>query len=149
MRRLLLTSAVLATTVLAGAAATAQASELRIGQVCDKYGGCVSAPVYTADPGERNDVRVAVAVVGSGATAGATLVLSDPGAAIRTTSAACAATSGHVVTCNLAPQPISPITIRLGDGDDRADTSAAPQSGAVLDGAAGNDVLIGGPSGTA
>ena len=138
MRRLLLTTFVLATTILGGAAAAAQASELRIGKLCDKYSSCAWAPTYTADPGERNDVRFAAA--------GTTLVVSDPGAAIRTTSAACASIVDHVVTCNLVPaQPVAPITVSLGDGDDRVDTSAAPLSPVVLDGGAGNDVLIGGP----
>lgn len=129
--------AVLVVAALFAAAAPAAASELTLGTRCDKYMSCERTATYTAAPGEKNDVRFA--------TNGTAFVVTDAGAAIRFPAGICTGDGGHVVTCDLVPlAPIAPLTVTLGDGDDRADTSAAPLAPALLDGGPGNDVLVAG-----
>lgn len=93
------------------------------------------APGNAGAPGERNEVHVT--------RREHTLIVTDPGATIATRTGTCAG-RGHVATCALpAPEPVSPVVIDGGDGDDRLDTSAMP-SEARLDGGPGNDVLVSG-----
>lgn len=128
-------SALSALVALLVAAAPAGASRLDLSRTCGKYLDCNFVVRYTAAPGERNDVRVA--------RSGQTLVVTDAGAEISASSSLCTSAS-HVVRCALpVPEPVSPIVLTGGDGDDRLDTTGMP-SEAVLDGGPGDDVLTSG-----
>jgi hypothetical protein len=138
MRRVLLTLCALAVAAGLGAG-PAQASQLGIGTTCDKYMFCQYVVRYEADPGERNDVRVALTDTG--------IVVSDAGADIRAPANGCTSITPRLVNC--APMPSAPI-VRLdilgGDGDDRIDASALVFTPTLLEGGAGNDIVLGGGS---
>ena len=92
---------------------------------------------YEADPGERNDVRVALTDAG--------FRLSDAGADIRAPADGCTSITPQLVSC--APTPSAPIVridILGGDGDDRIDASALVFTPTLLEAGAGDDVVVGG-----
>jgi hypothetical protein len=84
---------------------------------------------FAAETGELNDVTVSYR--------GGSVIVTDVGAPIEA-GENCRLVSSSQVECDSARS----LVFRLGDGDDRIDLSAAPDSSA--DGGPGDDVLIGG-----
>jgi Ca2+-binding RTX toxin-like protein len=99
------------------------------------------AVVYTAAPGEVNDVKIRTRADG-------TLVLTDPGKVITiaddaTLPYACVPGVGIAMCKPPGTTPWISAPIHLGDGNDRARVESAYSVG--LDGGPGDDVLAGGP----
>jgi hypothetical protein len=90
---------------------------------------------YQAAPGETNDVVVT--------SSGAAIVFHEVGAPI-TAQGVCTAADAQTVTCpTVAMASRALVSVDLGDGDDRVDTSAVTGLTVGLRGGAGNDVLHG------
>lgn len=134
MSRVLLTVVALAAIAVLGGATRADAAVLGVQTTCDKYMSCSYVVSYTADPGERNDVRLV--------RRESSLAVSDSGASIRA-GAGCTGGGSHLVTCVFA-NPVARIRVDAGDGADRVDASALDNgTRAIVDGGTGNDTLIG------
>jgi hypothetical protein len=134
MNRVLLFLVALTATAVLGGATRADAAVLGVGTTCDKYMSCSYVVTYTADPGERSDVRFV--------RRESSLAVSDSGALIRA-AAGCTGGGSHLVTC-VFTNPLSRIRVDLGDGADRVDASGLSNgTAATVDGGAGDDTLIG------
>jgi Ca2+-binding RTX toxin-like protein len=132
--RVLLTIVALAATAVLGGATSADAAVLGAQTTCDKYMSCSYVVSYTADPGERNDVRIV--------RRESALAVSDSGAAIRA-GAGCTGAGSQLVTCVFA-DPVARIRVDTGDGADRVDAAALDNgTRAIVDGGTGDDTLIG------
>jgi RTX calcium-binding nonapeptide repeat (4 copies) len=116
---------------LAGAPRAA-ASTLRAtpGEPAAFPGGSID---YGAAPGEVNDVTIEAVPGGFRVT--------DPGATV-TPEGACAAVDAHTALCD-PNTPVPVLLVSLGDMDDRVTVPAALALGSLVNGDAGNDVLIG------
>jgi Ca2+-binding RTX toxin-like protein len=136
MNRARLTLVALAAAAVLGAAARADAAVLGFATTCDKYMSCAYVVSYTADPGERNDVRVVHRE--------SSLAVSDSGASIRA-PAWCTGGGSHLVTCDFTTA-VARIRVAAGDGADRVDGSTVSLGTPVIvSGGTGNDTLIGSP----
>jgi hypothetical protein len=109
----------------------AGASSAVVTQTCDRY-SCTDLPAYTADPGERNSIRVDVR---DG------IVIEDTGAVIRARQG-CTSVSDHVVRCEAKLGFGNPIDVDAGDMDDALTNVGGYH--AYLDGGPGDDTIVGG-----
>ena len=119
--------------VLAGGiAGSAWGSFAEVGRSCQKT-GCTDHTRYTADPGERNDIRV----TGDGRST----TFHDAGATVRG-GPGCTVADEHTVTCRRTEfGETYPPPVDAGDGDDRLEDAGAV--GAYLDGGLGDDLILG------
>ena len=124
----------LSTAVLLAVAALALPSSASAGTVTveteDTCSACGPEPVnvaYRAAPGETNTV--------SFVSDGATVVIQDSGAPVRS-SGACRANGEHEMTCSVTTA--TSYAVDLGDGDDRLEFDGAD---ATLRGGSGNDTI--------
>ena len=129
---------------LAGASA-AQAAEVQVNtsRFADHLPS-FSGITFRAAPGERNAVRIT--------REDRTLVIADSGAPLRSPDGSCEISADASTARCTVPERLAGVDVELRDGNDRATSDVAPggpegfdapDSGYVLDGGPGDDVLSG------
>lgn len=113
--------------------ATVDAAVITAPEDCDRYNDCSYAAFVRAQPGEANQLTIAMV---DGQT-----VFSDPGVVLQAGDN-CANEDDHVVSCLVQ---LDSVRVTAGDGDDTIDASRFDRPTTIY-GGPGDDKLTGGPS---